>query len=69
MHGKFGMERGMVTSVNEDSSSVVVRHFQHFSFLGMVDICCSVLQSVSHRPILTHSTDTEQLQSNDVDIQ
>ena len=36
VHGKFGMERGMVTSVNKDSSSVVLRRFEHFSFLGTV---------------------------------
>ena len=61
MRGKFGKERGMVTSVNKDSSSVVLRRFERFSFLGTVDIFCSVLQQSvtqtdqSRRTVLTQN--------------
>ena len=70
VRGKFGKEKGMVTSVNKDSSSVVLRRFEHFSFLGTVDIFIlfgATAECYSNRPISTHSTDTEQVQSNDVD--
>jgi len=48
VRGKLGKERGMVTSVNKDSSSVVLWRFEHFSFLVTFDMFCSVLQSVAH---------------------
>jgi len=48
VRGKLGKERGMVTSVNKYSSSVVLWRFEHFSFLGTFDMFCSVLQSIAH---------------------
>lgn len=64
MCSKLGKDRGMVTSVNKDSSSAVLRRFDTFSFLGTFDILYSVLQHLPYNQSRLTCTDSQQLQNN-----
>lgn len=64
MRGKLGKDRGMVTSVNKDSSSAVLRRFDAFSFLGTFDILYSMLQHLAYNQSRLTCTDSQQLQNN-----